>query len=73
MDAVKAFIRDYVRLMRGQPLFVGLKDRSNDEEDARQAGSRFSRGNIAIQDDLFATEADIQREREEVANFRFRN
>lgn len=62
-----------MRLVTGRPLVAGEADRSSEEQDARDASSRFARGSVAIQDKLFATESDLERERIAVAEFRFRN
>lgn len=55
MGMIRSFIQDYIRLMAGRPLGGALPDRSRDELDARRTASRFSRGNVSVQDDRFAS------------------
>lgn len=38
---------------------------------ARKTAGRFSRGSIALQSDLFVTESDMEREREETKKYKF--
>lgn len=73
MRAVKNFVRDYYRLLIGQPL-VGYGDApTSQEKDGRGTAERFSRGNVAVQAGRFVTKADLDRERREVAEASFRN
>jgi len=73
METLSRFVRDYFRLMAGRPLLGARPERSAEEKDARTAVERFSRGNVAVQDDRFVTENDLERERKQVAEFPFRN
>jgi hypothetical protein len=69
METIRLFVADYIRLMRGLPVLGAGVDRTSEEIDARATGKRFSRGSVALQEDLAISESDFSREYDEVANY----
>jgi hypothetical protein len=59
--------------MAGRPLLGSSFERTGEEMDARATVARFSRGNVAMQEDRFVSEQDSEREFEEVAKSLTRN
>jgi hypothetical protein len=74
METIRAFLIDSYRVLAGKPLLgESPYERSAQEVDARSAASRYSRGNVAMQDGRFASEDDLKREYDEVAKTVNRN
>jgi hypothetical protein len=67
METIRIWVTDYYRLMMGRRLLGVGPERSSEEVDARATAKRFSRGNVAMQADLFVSEQDLEYERREVA------
>jgi hypothetical protein len=67
METIRIWVTDYYRLVMGRPLLGATPERSSEEIDARTSASRFARGNVAMQADLFVSKQGLEAERNEVA------
>ena len=73
MGPLFSFFSDLWRILAGRPLLGVPRTRGADEKLGRFTVKRYSRGNVAVQANLFVTKDDLDRELEEVAGTRFRN
>lgn len=67
LPALLGFV--FLRRLFGQ--FTPTQPTDASTQDQRDAAARFTRGNIAIQAGVFVTEADLERQRAEVASIAF--
>lgn len=67
METIRIWVTDYYRLLMGRRLLGVGRERSSDESDARLTAERFSRGSVAMQINHFASDEDLEDERNEVA------
>lgn len=70
---IRPIFKNYIRLMMGRDLVGVRRDATVDESDMKKVIQKFARGSTALQAPALRTEAEMKRDKEEIADFSFCN
>ncbi len=65
-----AFFREFYRLLMARPLQSDDLHRRAERRFARRSAARYSRGNVAIQNEAFITTSDLEAERKSMSQIK---